>query len=448
MKLLLLCAAALGQAGCYLALLFLGNLRRHVPETLCIFAVCFLLYLLTLRLLLRNEYPERNAPAARQTFMHSNRYLTAVLGLAVLFRLILWPSIPSLSDDLYRYSWEGRVICSGHNPYALSPDAPELKDLRDMKIFPLVSRPNLSTIYPPVAQLIFATASAVSYSVASMKAIFIFFDLAVLALLLRILTTLGKNPLLSAIYALNPLIVIEFSGSGHLDSAGIFFMILALYFCLKRREKLSAVALAMAFLVKLLPLLLLPIIAHKKKFLSFAFFIIISVAAFLPFISAGQKLFASLSLYTENWMFNGSCYNLLLLFVPDNQTARRIIAALFCLVAAAAYYRFNNINRLEHPEIIFRQCLFILGLLLLFTPIVHPWYVCWVVPLVAVVQNRAWLLFSGLVFASYWVLREFNASGQWQESPAVLLIEYLPLYALLLFDYVQARGKNVHASPI
>jgi alpha-1,6-mannosyltransferase len=444
MKALLFCTAALGQAGCYLGLLLLGNLRQNVLKMLCFFAGAFLLYIFTLRLLLCNESLKRDGLAARQSFLRRNGYLMAVLGLAVLFRLILWPGIPSLSDDIYRYVWEGRVVASGHNPFALAPNAPRLAQLRDAAIFPLISRPNLTTIYPPLAQFIFAAASAVSYSVASMKAVFILFDLATLAVLLKILAALGKNPLQSAIYALNPLVIVEFSGSGHLDSAGTFFMMLALYLFVKQKHLWSGAALALAFMVKLLPVLLIPVILRKRKLAALALFSVISAAAFLPFIDAGRQLYASLGIYMEHWMFNGSFYNLLIYFIPDNQTARRIAAALFCLAAAGAYYRFLKQDRSLQAENIFRQCLFLLGLFILFTPIVHPWYVCWLVPLVAVVPNRAWLLFSGLVFASYWVLRIYAETGLWKETTSILLIEYVPLYGLLLFDYVRAKKKVAH----
>jgi len=447
MSALLFCAAALGQAGCYVALALLGNLRHHIPETICLFAGAFVLYLLTLRLLLRTESTGPEGLAARQSFLHRSRYLLAVLGLAVLYRVILWPSAPTLSDDIYRYIWEGRVLSNGFNPFALAPEAPELTHLRDASIFPLVSRPNLTTIYPPLAQFIFAAASAVSYSIASMKAVFILFDLAVIALLLKILPALGKNPLRAAIYALNPLVIVEFSGSGHLDSAGIFFMMLALYLFLQRRHLYPAAALSLSFLVKLMPVILLPALVRKKSLSAIALFSAIAAAAFLPFAGAGRQLWASLDIYTQHWMFNGSLYNLLLLLVPDNQLARRIAAALFCLAAAGAYYQFFKKDRTAQPEHIFHQCLCVLGLFLLFTPVVHPWYVCWLVPLAAIAPNRACLLFSGLVFASYWVLREFAASGQWQESPAVLLIEYAPCYSLLLFDFVLSKKKRAHETP-
>lgn len=440
MKALLFAAAALGQACCYGALLFLGNLRQHVPETLGIFAACFLLYLLTLRLLLGKMNSSALPPATDKT------YLLAVLVAALVFRCILWPSVPSLSDDIFRYVWEGKVVANGLNPFALAPEASGLAHLRDAAVYPLVSRPQLTAIYPPLAQLIFAAASAASYSVMSLKTAFIFFDLGTIGLLLVILAKLHISPLRVAVYALNPLVIVEFSGSGHLDSAGIFFMVLALYFFIQGRRLLPAGALALAFLVKLLPVLLLPFLARERKLSAVAVFTGVAAAGMLPFLDAGRGLYATLTVYADNWLSNGSLFNLLLYCIPDNQDARRIAASLFCLCAAGFYYRMSRDARPVEPHAFFRQCLFMLGLAFAFTPVLHPWYVCWVVPLLALAPNRAWLLFSGLVFTAYWVLHAYAATGKWRESPAVLLLEYLPLYGLLLFDYVRAAAQKAHVN--
>ena len=77
----------------------------------------------------------------------------------------------------------------------------------------------------------------------------------------------------------------------------------------------------------------------------------------------------------------------------------------------------------------------LLGAFLLCTPVVHPWYVCWIVPFLVITPNRAWLYLSGAVFGSYWVLREYAATGLWLESPAVLYAQYIPFFSLLLYDW-------------
>ena len=91
-------------------------------------------------------------------------------------------------------------------------------------------------------------------------------------------------------------------------------------------------------------------------------------------------------------------------------------------------------NSDERGQALYRVVFTGLGSFLLFTPVVHPWYVCWIVPLLVIIPNRAWIFFSGAVFLSYLVLRGYVATGVWVEDPLVKLAQYLPFYGLLLYD--------------
>ena len=79
-------------------------------------------------------------------------------------------------------------------------------------------------------------------------------------------------------------------------------------------------------------------------------------------------------------------------------------------------------------------CLCRPGLIFAVYPVLHPWYVCWIVPFLVIIPNRAWIFFSGAVFLSYLVLRGYVATGVWEEDPLVKLAQYLPFYGLLLYD--------------
>jgi len=65
---------------------------------------------------------------------------------------------PRTSDDAYRYIWDGRVLLAGVDPYRFAPLDSALAGLRYPLLFPegelpLISRPGVPTIYPPIAQL-------------------------------------------------------------------------------------------------------------------------------------------------------------------------------------------------------------------------------------------------------------------------------------------------------
>src|SRR5258708_39680352 len=103
--------------------------------------------------------------------------LIIVLVLAGIFRLSLVFAPPYLSDDIYRYVWDGRVQAAGINPYRYIPSDEHLQSLRDEQIYPKINRRDYArTIYPPVAEGIYFLTTRVSESVTWMKATMVGFE--------------------------------------------------------------------------------------------------------------------------------------------------------------------------------------------------------------------------------------------------------------------------------
>jgi alpha-1,6-mannosyltransferase len=184
--------------------------------------------------------------------------LWLVLGVAIGLRAVLLLGPPLLSSDVYRYVWDGRVGTAGINPYLYLPVDPALAGLRDTAIYPHINRADYApTIYPPVAQVIFAAVSSVSDSVIAMKAAMVAFEALAMFCLARILTKLGRPAAQILIYAWNPVALWEFAGNGHVDAAAIGLMALALLWRSSgARMGLAGLALGAATLVKFLPAML------------------------------------------------------------------------------------------------------------------------------------------------------------------------------------------------
>src|SRR6185503_19893636 len=160
----------------------------------------------------------------------SNSTLLIVIAFAVLFRLSILFAPPYLSDDIYRYVWDGRVQAAGINPYRYIPAAPELAHLRDETIYPKINRKDWAhTIYPPVAQVVFFLTTRISESVTWMKATMILFELVTFWAVAQLLALLGRPRQLLLMYAWHPLVVWEFAGSGHVDAMAIAFIALAFF---------------------------------------------------------------------------------------------------------------------------------------------------------------------------------------------------------------------------
>ena len=119
---------------------------------------------------------------------HNRRGLLAwTLIVAMALRAIFLFTPPVLSDDIYRYVWDGRVQNEGLNPYAYAPAAPQLEHLRD-PIYQSINNKELPTIYPPMMQVVLMASTLLSESVFGMKATFVVIDVALIGILVILLT--------------------------------------------------------------------------------------------------------------------------------------------------------------------------------------------------------------------------------------------------------------------
>jgi hypothetical protein len=211
-----------------------------------------------------------------------------VIVFAALFRLGILFAPPYLSDDIYRYVWDGRVQAAGINPYRYVPAAPELAHLRDDKIYPEINRRDYArTIYPPLAEFIFFLTTRVSERVVWMKLTIVAFEAIAIWALVQLLTSFGLPRQRVLIYAWHPLVVWEFAGSGHVDAIAIAFIALALLAWRRNANAGAGVAVAAATLVKLFPLVLLPALLKPfRRRIPLAFAVTI-VLAYLPYLSVG-----------------------------------------------------------------------------------------------------------------------------------------------------------------
>ena len=223
----------------------LGDVRLHLGVFFSWFAFAWLVYLAALWLV-------RRVGAIRPTLP-----LILILLVAVVARLLLITTPPTLSNDIYRYQWDGRVQSAGIDPYAYPPNDPALTFLRD-EGFSHMNFPELRTIYPPVTELAFRVGTSLSPTLTAQKAVFVTAELLTFCSLLFILIARGLSPLWVVAYAWHPLVILEIAGSGHNDALGIAFLWLGLAAWQGRWRLGSTVAWSAAFLSKFMAVVLVP----------------------------------------------------------------------------------------------------------------------------------------------------------------------------------------------
>jgi hypothetical protein len=417
-----------GGAGVVLVATFgalsrVDGLHERIGLLLLLYAVAFAAYLAAI-VVFKKPRGETHGP------------LVYIMIVAAICRALLIPADPVMSTDVNRYLWEGRMITHGMNPFAQAPDSPELEFLRD-EYYEDINHKHLETIYPPVSQGVFALAAWLRPDPQTQKAVFVLFDLGAILVLMALLRLRGLGRAACAVYAWNPLVIFEAGHSGHVDSVGIFFLLLGLWLIARERNLAGFAALGASFLAKYLAAVLVPFFLRRRRFAPWVgVMAAVVVVGYLPFAGAGDGLFSSLKIYSAEWRFNGLLYKLLYSALGDPQWTRRVVTLVLAAVVIVHSFRQNDPVR-------FGFVVIATGLLV--APTLYPWYVAWIVPFLCFYRNRAWILFTGLVFVSYWVWEIFAARGVWELPWYLLAVEYAPFYALLLYDAAKSRWSRVEA---
>lgn len=405
----------------------------------------------------------------------SSRYARLItIGLIVLFaagfRAMLVPQRPYLSADVYRYVWDGYLQTEKINPYRYAPEAGELSGLRDDKIFPNITDDDKRWLspYPPVAQFIFFSVSLVRpLSVTAFKATMASFDLIAMLLLMLVLSRRGLDPARAIIFAWHPLLIFEGAHSGHVEAVFIALLALALLGWSRRNDPLTGIALALATLVKLYPVLLLPVfllaqpddqmnlgidakarkasrllgrVAHKRNVVLLTGFVATLALAYLPYLGAGTNVFGFLREYLqeEGFVQSGARYFFLdalrkLLPIPTNVF---LVLGAGCLIGVAVRWLFRpkrDVVNVAHGA------LTLIGCYLLLTTPRYAWYYAWLIPFLCFVPRAGWMYLtcaSALLYLVWYTPLVYPEIPLWLGACI-----FFPAVAWLAWDRLSNRSE-------
>jgi alpha-1,6-mannosyltransferase len=367
----------------------------------------------------------------------------------LLCRAVLLFSLPQLSDDFYRFIWDGRLAVQGIHPFEALPSEYAAEGFTvpglDAALYEKLNSPNYYTVYPPVLQAIFAVAcwlfpQSITGSVFVMKLSLFLFEAGSILLLFRLLRRFGLPSRNVLLYALNPLVIIEITGNLHFEGAMIFFFFLALWWGARSRLRLSAGTMALSVAAKMLSVLALPFLLRQLGFRKalgyYLVFGLVSAALFLPlfsevFISHFGK---SLNLYFQKFEFNASLYYVgrWIGYLKTGHNRIDIIGPIFAGAATLLILLQALLYRGKTWADLPQALLFALCTYLFFTTSVHPWYLCMPVALSVFSRYRFAVLWSAVAVWSY---HKYQMPGQ-PEQLWITAAAYVLVYGFLLWELV------------
>jgi len=407
--------------------------------------------------------------------------IRTAVALGLVARAVVLFGAPVLSDDLWRFLWDGRVLLAGTNPFRFAPDAVELAPLRDAA-WRSINNPEVRTIYPPAAQGLFAAIALVGGGERLLRASMAALDLGCVVLVARCGERRGV-PEAGIAYALCPLAVVEPALSGHFDGLAAVLVLAGLLW-LDRSRLRAGVALGVAVATKIFAILAIPAVAlarpRRAGLAAASLGGVVALGFFLPFSGAGP---GGLPEFALRWSGNASAYVALEsgaraalgpfevrpgavrvrwlgrlswasrgtaldprgpLHRPKKSEevdvfesgylasliARIVVTLLVVLIAVGLALR-------GPPD---RAALGALTVALLLAPVVHPWYVLWALPLALLRRSVPVLLWATLVPIAFLPLDLFRVTGEWRPPAWIPLVEYAPVYLAIAWSTIGPRG--------
>ncbi len=363
------------------------------------------------------------------------KYVVGLLAAAVVLRMALVFIHPIGSDDYYRYLWDGKVIASGINPYRYAPDDSALTRLHSEILPARVNFPGMRTIYPPLAEILFYLSYLIGHeSFIGLKSVLFVFDLLTIFAVILSLKKIGLSYKYVLIYALCPVPLFQFFIDGHVDGFGIPLLLLSVFFYVDGKKLLSYLFIGLSICIKPLGLILIPIFFFEEKSLSERMKVAlipvaVCFAMYLPFLFSGSP-FQALVNFTQNWTFNGIVFDALDFFIRDNQRTR-----LLCAIMLLVCYIPLILSRKDLLSKIYLSVF----LLLIFSPVVHPWYLGWLAIFLPLVRKWSGIAYAGMISLTVFTVMNYQLTGVWKEYTSVLLLEYVPVLVLFGFELIKGN---------
>ena len=354
--------------------------------------------------------------------------VTLLLILAVAARFVFFWELPLLSDDFYRFIWDGQLLLDGINPIGKIPSEVQVEIANKALLLREMNSAQYPSVYPPFHQLAMAFGALFDgflNQVNGMRLVIIFCESLGLIYFFRFAKSL--LPIYAA-YLINPLVVVEGVGNVHFEAALMPFLAIALHSATRNEKFKTSFSYATAILIKLNPLVLMPaLLKERKSFKTVLFTLGLVVLGFLPFVSGMVDSIEGFGLFFRTFEFNASVYyflseigKMLLGYNPIS-----VLGPLLAVFALLLILRVG-LSKMELND----KALLTYLIFLLLSSTVHPWYIIPVVYFSLIAKRQLILIWSFTAFFSY-----SHYLGIIEPKYGWILAEYAMLFTAMIYEY-------------
>lgn len=404
-----------------------GDLRSHVLDTIWLQILINIFYLTGCWFVLSRNV-DRNQ-------------MRIIPLAAIAFRLTAWPIAPALSDDVYRYRWEGKLQAHGGNPYQVRPADPAAAEIRD-EVFSRVPLKDFKAGYGPLVEQLEVWTYRLTerfWPGDAQRQVFWFKlpaaigDLGIILALAALLSACGLPVARIIVYAWSPLPVMEFWATGHNDAIVVALLLLAMVLAQRKQWWRAYASLGMAVAAKWWPLALLPLFLARRRGPEALLVAAIPALLFIPYWGDVVENARFMTGFFGGWRNNDSIYGLILWLTGDVYRAKYTTFALLGIGIAVIVWRRMPLERGVLASII---------LMLMLSANVHPWYLTWVLPLLAFIPEPGLLTWAALAPLFYEALFAWHAAGVWNGVSDIRWLVYVPVYGLLVYRFWVSRAAR------
>ncbi|MGY5351591.1 glycosyltransferase 87 family protein [Wenyingzhuangia sp. IMCC45533] len=380
-----------------------------------------------------------------------------LIYIGLFLRLVFIFSIPNLSDDFYRFLWDGRAVFNGINPYLILPkNNPELLK-EGVHLYEGMGSMNGShyTCYPPLNQIAFTIPAIFSdsnllLSTIVMRLTLILSDLVTVLFGLRILKVLKLNSKRILLYFINPFVIIELTGNLHFEGMMLALVSAALYYLIKNRYFVSAFYFGLAVSIKLVPLIFLPLlikkIGFKKSVIYGTVVILVNAILFIPFASweLYNNFMSSIELYFNNFEFNASIYYIIreIGYKVKGYNIIQSVGKITPLIVIFITMIISLVRNNQKNKVLISSMIFTIVFYYLLSSIVHPWYIAVPLFLCVFTHYKFPIVWSFTIILSYSAYIDPN----YHENLYLVGLEYTITIGYLIYELLRNSKLNSNKS--